>query len=330
MSNLKTKSQHPVQWREPTVTLSAPDADFIEPGKIWNSLWSRRYLIAALVVIAAVGSAIVATRMTPQYSAQSVLMVQPDDPLLLAKQTVTDGTTITVSDYVLTQMALIQSRVLSERVVRELGLDHHPEFDPRQHTPLQRKVQNWIGRMIPALAPSDGGAAINDVQAFNAATRKFMDQTRVAIVGKSQLVGITVTMTDAQLASDAANALAANYMARQQETRAGGARETTVWMDKRLVELKASLQESESKLQKYRDAQGLVDVGGATGGVSTITSNELAATSDRMIDATRQRAEAESQFRQIAAMKGAGLERLSSEPASSKATKPARKPKWMS
>jgi capsular exopolysaccharide synthesis family protein len=316
MSNLKVKSQHPVQWHEqPSISRAAPNADFIEPAKIWRSLWSRRYPIIALVIVAAAGSAILSTRLTPLYSAQAVLMVQPDDPLLLAKQTVSDSTTITVSDYVLTQMALIQSRVISERVVRDLALDQNPEFDPRQHTPLQRKIQNWIGRYIPSLAPSDGGKPINETQAFNAATRKFMDQTRIAIVGKSQLVGITVTMANADLAADAANAIAKNYMARQQETRVGGARETTEWMDKRLVELKASLQDSENKLQKYRDAQGLVDVGGPAGGVSTITSNELAATSDRMIDATRQRAEAESQYRQLQAMQGAGLERLSSEPA---------------
>jgi succinoglycan biosynthesis transport protein ExoP len=319
MSNLKIRpQQQPAQWREqpmPMVNSPAADPDHIEPGKIWNSIWTRRYPILALMVASIVVAGVVATKLTPQYAAQSVLMVQPDGPDLLAKQSFNDGTTSTVSDYVMTQMALVQSRVLAERVVKELGLDHNPEFDPRQQTSLVQKAHNWVGHLIPALAPSSDDRLLTDAQAFNAATRKFMEQTKIAIVGKSQLVGITVGMTDPQLAADGANALAHAYMVRQQENRVGGAKETTEWMDKRLVELKATLQASETKLQKYRDAQGLVDVGGATGGVSTIASNELAATSDRMIDATRQRAEAESQWRQVAAMKGAGLDRLSSEPA---------------
>jgi succinoglycan biosynthesis transport protein ExoP len=317
MSNLKVRSQQPpVQWRETPVVSSQADPDHIEPGKIWNSIWTRRYPILALVIASVVAAGLVASKLTPQYSSQSVLMVQPDGPQLLAKQSLNDGTTSTVSDYVLTQMALIQSRVISERVVKELGLDHTAEFDPRQQTSLAVKAHNWIGNLIPALAPSaDSQRALSDNEAFNLATRKFMEQTKIAIVGKSQLVGINVTMNDPELAAEAANGLATTYMARSQETRVGGAKETTAWMDKRLVELKANLQESETKLQKYRDAQGLVDIGGPNGGVSTITSNELAATSDRMIDATRQRAEAESQWRQVAAMRGAGLDRLSSEPA---------------
>lgn len=316
MSNLRVKSQsqHPVQWREAPMVTTQADPDHIEPGKIWNSIWTRRYPILALVVASVVVAGIVATKITPRYAAQSVLEIQPDDPKLLQKERVTDNTTITVSDYVTTQMALIQSRVLAERVVRELGLDKNPEFDPRQQTSIITKAHNWVGHLIPALAPDDS-RALTDTQAFNAATYKFMDQTKIAAVGKSQLVGITVAMTNPELAAAAANALATDYIARQQETRVGGSKETTEWMDGRLVELRAALKASEDKLQKYRDAQGLVDVGGATGGVSTITSNELAATSDRMIDATRQRAEAESQWRQIQGMKGAGLERLASEPA---------------
>ena len=314
MSNLKVKSQHPIQWREAPVITTQADPDHIEPGRVWNSIWTRRYPILALVIASVVVAGLVATKLTPQYAAQSVLVIQPDDPQLLQKERVSDNTTITVSDYVLTQMALIQSRVLSERVVKQLGLDKTPEFDPRQKTSLLTKAQNWVGNLVPALAPSND-RPLTDTDAFNAATHKFMEQTKVAVVGKSQLVGITVAMTDPELAAEAANALATAYIARQQETRVGGAKETTEWMDGRLVELRAALKASEDKLQKYRDSQGLVDVGGATGGVSTITSNELAATSDRMIDATRQRAEAESQWRQIQGMKGAGLERLASEPA---------------
>ncbi|WPO99706.1 polysaccharide biosynthesis tyrosine autokinase [Pseudomonas sp. HR96] len=316
MSNLRVKSQsqHPVQWREAPMVTTQADPDHIEPGKVWNSIWTRRYPILALVVASVIVAGVVSTKITPRYAAQSVLEIQPDDPKLLQKERVSDNTTITVSDYVSTQMALIQSRVLAERVVRELGLDKNPEFDPRQQISLVTKARNWLGHLVPALAPDDT-QALTDTQAFNAATYKFMDQTKIAAVGKSQLVGITVAMTNPELAAAAANALATDYIARQQETRVGGSKETTAWMDGRLVELRAALKESEDKLQKYRDAQGLVDVGGATGGVSTITSNELAATSDRMIDATRQRAEAESQWRQIQGMKGAGLERLASEPA---------------
>src|SRR5690606_957637 len=84
------------------------------------------------------------------------------------------------------------------------------------------------------------------------------------------------------------------------------------WMNNRMIELRTQLQESENKLQRYRDAEGLVDVDG----VVTLSANELSKTSDRMIDARRQRAEAQSQYAQVKAMLGSkSLPNLSSVPA---------------
>lgn len=79
-----------------------------------------------------------------------------------------------------------------------------------------------------------------------------------------------------------------------------------------MVELRTQLQQAESKLQAYRDGQGLVDVGG----VATITANELARTSDRLVDARRERADAQSQYRQVQGLlaRGGNLD-LSSVPA---------------
>jgi capsular exopolysaccharide synthesis family protein len=82
-------------------------------------------------------------------------------------------------------------------------------------------------------------------------------------------------------------------------------------MDTRVVELRTQLQESESKLQAYRDAEGLVDVDGVT----TLSAHELAKTSDRMVDARRDRAKAESQYQQVQSLSGKSVDQLSTIPA---------------
>jgi capsular exopolysaccharide synthesis family protein len=82
-------------------------------------------------------------------------------------------------------------------------------------------------------------------------------------------------------------------------------------MDSRLEELRKKLQESENRLQAYRESEGLVDLRG----ISTIAATELTLTSDRLINARRQRAEAESQYRQVQSMKDSRLDELASVPA---------------
>jgi capsular exopolysaccharide synthesis family protein len=64
-------------------------------------------------------------------------------------------------------------------------------------------------------------------------------------------------------------------------------------------------------LQEFREAENLVDLEGVT----TVAGGELSQTGDRLIDARRNRAEAESQYRQVANMRNSGWQRLASVPA---------------
>ena len=83
------------------------------------------------------------------------------------------------------------------------------------------------------------------------------------------------------------------------------------WMNNRMVELRSKLKDAESRLQAFREKENLVDVGG----VASVSAAELTATSDRMIDARRQRAEAQSQYRQVESMRKGGWEKLATIPA---------------
>lgn len=63
---------------------------------------------------------------------------------------------------------------------------------------------------------------------------------------------------------------------------------------------------AESQLQAFREQENLVDIDG----VVTISAAELAATSNRMVDARSSRAEAESLYRQVQSMKSGGWRKL--------------------
>src|SRR5690606_34145765 len=120
-----------------------------------------------------------------------------------------------------------------------------------------------------------------------------------------------VAMADKLMAAQAADTLATSYIHAQLEPQVEMSMTAASWMNTRLVDLRQNLKDSEDRLQAYLDAEGLVDMDG----VGTISANELSLTGDRMIDARRQRAEAESQFRQVESMRDQGWERLASVPA---------------
>lgn len=288
------------------------DRDFIDSRKIGQTLWASKWGIFSITLLAVLLAAVVMQTITPVYRAVASLVIEPKGASLISFQPPADPNNPT-SDYLQTQISLIQSRGVAERAVKQLNLTEHPEFDPRQRPYLMTRLKSMVSALSPGLFPGSWsqGEALTPAQVFDATVMELMEHTSVGSVGKSQLVTIGVTLKDKQTAADAANALARGYLDSRLDAQVNDSLTASRWMDTRVVELRTQLQESENKLQAYRDAQGLVDVGGVT----TITANELAKTSDRMIDARRERAEAQSQYQQVQSIAGKSASQLSTIPA---------------
>lgn len=290
-------------WQRPAGP--ATDSDFIDLKKIWHAIWSRKWGIALLVGVVALLTVFLLSRMTPIYKAVASVLIETKGTPVLSFQPAAD-TPVELSEYLQTQLSLMQSRGVAERVVRDLNLTEHPEFDLRQQPgPLID-----IGGMIDALT-GDEPEPYTEAEILDFATQSFMERTAVWVEGKSQLVYLSISMADRMTAAQATNQLAQSYIEAQLEAKVDMSMTAASWMNERLVSLRQDLQDSEDRLQAYLDAEGLVDMDG----VGTISANELSLTGDRMIDARRQRAEAESQYRQVESMRSQGWERLASVPA---------------
>ncbi len=303
--------------RNPPVLRQDDNDDEIDLLKLWNSLWRRKWSIASLVLTVMMVAALAVLVVTPIYRAAATLLIEQKAAKVVSIEQVygLDGMG---NEYLQTQFELLKSRALAERVVRQLNLTTHPEFDPRQQ-PEPLIDLNWLRsalnfhKVVPVTLPGDleDEEALSEAEIFDAVVKQFMRATAVSQQGKSQLVTISVEMADPRTAALAANALANGFIESQLEATMEMSATATNWMNSRLGELRARLKEAEDRLQSFREAENLVDIDG----VSTIVAGELSLTADRMIDARRQRAEAESQYRQVQAMRSGGWERLATIPA---------------
>ncbi|CAN7400027.1 polysaccharide biosynthesis tyrosine autokinase [Pseudomonas sp. LjRoot71] len=291
--------------------------DEIDLLKLWQTIWRRKWSIMTLVLVVSMVAILVVFSITPIYRAAATLLIEQKSAKVVSIEQVygLDGAG---NEYLQTQFELLKSRALAERVVRQLNLTTHPEFDPRQQPePLidfKALFANFdFNQAVPVTLPEDLEAGLDATEAeiFDEVTKEFMERISIEPQGKSQLVKVQVDMADARMSARAANALANGFIESQLEATMDMSLTATNWMNSRLGELREKLKVAEDRLQAYREAENLVDVQG----VSTISAAELSLTGERMIDARRQRAEAESQYRQVQAMRGGGWERLASIPA---------------
>lgn len=285
--------------------------------KMWHTVWQRKWSIITLVLVVSMIASLWANSLIPVYQAETTLLIQRDTPKAVSFDQGYGGYDY---EFLETQFALLKSRSLAERVVRNLDLTNDPHFDPRQQPPAEPPLIDIRGllsnfdfnKVVPATLPVDleAEAAATEESIFESATSAVMGATSVEPVENTQLVAIRVSMRDPRMAAIIANAVATGFIEGQMEASMDMSATATTWMNTRLSELGAKLKESEGRLQAYREKENLVDVNG----VGTISAAELSSTSDRMIDARSQRAEAESQYRQVQGMKG-NWERLASVPA---------------
>ncbi|WP_460143184.1 GumC family protein [Pseudomonas sp. S3_B08] len=310
-----TYLERPLQGHLPTQ--AADESDTLDLLHLWRVIWSAKWNIAWLVLLSCALAVVALSFITPQYVGSATLLIKDKTPPVMSFQQAAEAGGATTTDYLQTQQALLQSRELAERAVRKLGLTTHPVTDPRQQAQSWFTPRQWLAELnrdqwlpwLDLLPPPKPPAT--EEQVFNDVTQNLMLHTSVKFVGKSQLLEIDVELPDPALAAAVANALAQGFIDSQQDTSLKSSQNNTSWMNTRLVELRDNLRVAENKLQAYREEQGLVDVDG----VATISANELQMTGNRMIDARRDRAEAESQFRQAQALSNGDISRLSSVPA---------------
>ncbi|WP_107853128.1 GumC family protein [Oceanimonas marisflavi] len=285
--------------------------DEIDLLALWHSIYRRKWSIISLTLVVAMLAVLVVFNITPTYRASSTLLIENKAPNVMTIEQVY-GVEDAGSEYLQTQFELLKSRALAERVVRELVLDTHPEFDPRQQPAPLLNWRGWLSSVKMLVAPSDlESKQPSEADIFDAVVGAFRSRVAVEPQGKTQLVQVSVDMADAATAARAANALAQGYIESQLEAKLNMTETATSWMNQQLGGLKGKLEDSERRLQEFMQQENLVNLDGIT----TVSADELSNTGQRLTDARRARNAAESQYRQVAAMKGAGYRRLASVPA---------------
>jgi len=232
-------------------------------------LWRRRSLLAATAVGGLVLGVLGSELQVPRYQARTLLQVMPPNPTSL---TVTDalvqtGNPVRDRQFFNTQLNVLHSRAIAERVVERLKLGEQPAF---------------------AASGDPAGA--------------FLGAVAIEPVPDTYVVEVRVTHDDPKDAALWANTLADVYMDYSLEGQVEAAKRAYKWVTERLRETQLGMQETQDKLLKSYQGQDLFV---PEGSVSAITTSITKLTEDH-IQAQARRIELEAQLGEFAAMRRQG------------------------
>jgi succinoglycan biosynthesis transport protein ExoP len=238
-------------------------------------LWRRRILLAA-AAIGGLGLGVLAGELqVPRYQARTLLQVMPPNPTSL---TVTDalvqtGNPMRDRQFFNTQLNVLHSRAIAERVVNRLKLTDQPAF---------QAASDPVALLLSAVA--------------------------VEPVPDTYVVEVRVTDDNPEDAALWANTLSDVYMDYSLEGQVEAAKRAYKWVTERLAETETGMQQAQDKLLRTYQGQDLFV---PEGSVSAITTSITKLNEDH-IQAQARRIELEAQLGEFAEARrrGRGLDAI--------------------
>lgn len=296
----------------------------VELREILLKLWRGRRPILLTILAGGVLAYLIIQSLTPVYDAASTVMLDTRHMKVTTSDEILSGLA-TDPEVIEGEIERIRSRELGVEVVKRLKLDSNGEFNPQLVDNDRSFDWNNLLSYLPAdfaahahglIGPRDeSGSVLTDEGAATRVQKQIVDSylsgLSVRQVGKSPAIEIRFRSEDPRTAADVANALADSYLASLLGTKYDATRRAGAWLDERITQLRAEVEQKERAIEEFRGQHGLVE-----GKDLPLQTQEMAELASQLVAARVDRQSAESRLRQAQRASGGatgGLGGLESE-----------------
>jgi uncharacterized protein involved in exopolysaccharide biosynthesis len=204
---------------------SGPRADEIDwLGLAWT-LWRRRWFLLGVMASVLAGTAVHVGGLPPAYEAEAQIMLndRQRQPLPEIEDVLSD---IPVNESALqSQLALLSSRGMAERLVARLNLHLLPEFNPALAGPSSDPTEGYDWRRLVPVSVLTIVPAVPKLRELQRADRlhecivgRVMERITAEPANGPGALSLRFASSDAELAALGANTLAELYLAEQLDT----------------------------------------------------------------------------------------------------------------
>lgn len=253
-------------------------------GYLLRIIREWRWLIVGAVGLGLAAAVIVTLLTKPLYRAWVTLEVNPPTVEILDEKSRESAVAPALFDFVATQVGLLSSRTLAERVAQDLNLAANKDF-----------------------AGTEGDAATR----LQIATSKVAGGLTVVAPEEGQLIKFSYVSDSPQLAAEIANGIAENFISTGLQRRFEASTYARTFLQQQIAKARRDLERSERQMVSYAQAQGIINTSkggeGPPTDASSLQGESLIALNTALADATARRVQAEGAYRQ-AQLAGASAE----------------------
>ena len=303
------------QWQSNLAWAGASAEEKVDVGEIWRKLWRGRWTIALVTIAGSLLGYAIMQQLTPRYTASSAVMLQTRQPQIVDAQAVIAGLPLNPEIFAKViegEVEVIGSRELARTVVSKANLRDDPEFNsalvPEEDgLSLATLLDYWESELTAYAREFLDSLASEqvDLTALDASGRgdkkivdAFLERVDAAQVGNSPVISISFTSESPRTAMQVANTIAESYISSQLESKFDATHQANSWLQTRIAELRADVEEKERAIEEFRGRSGLVK-----GKEVTVATQQMSELATQLVAARVERQGAESQLQQIERLK---------------------------
>jgi capsular exopolysaccharide synthesis family protein len=225
------------------------------PRSLTEALRDRAWLILGFTAVLVVVAAAWSFTGRPLYEASTVIQIDPERPRVVSFTDVTPHeepyNERVIDAYYQTQLELVGSRTLLERVAEALSLRSHPAFAPGDGR--MARVRGTLAGAVPALAPSPAGPP-----SAGEILEMLEESLKIEPIKRSRLIRISAVVADRELAARIPNQIAQEYITMTNTQRREASEAASKWLEGQLVTLRQRTEQATGTIQQFVQQHQLV------------------------------------------------------------------------
>jgi succinoglycan biosynthesis transport protein ExoP len=277
----------PVQYA--TIPAGPPPTRF-DPRQIWVVMLHRAVLAVTVAGVVALAVMAIALHAPPSYQSTATVLVEPNQSKVI-KDDPNAAALPADTGVVDTQVEVLKTRAVAERVANRLRLYLDPEFNPE----------------VPK-----GVAATRyrpDAHAMDRVIERVSDQLGVRRLGLTYVIEVTFRAGTPAKAAKIANTFVEEYVAQQVQGKINANRQANGWLNASLDKLRQDSLNADFRMQEYINAHNLMSTDGQAMAEQSVAklSDEIATASADTAEKSARLAAAQSEFKSGGDGFGAGV-----------------------
>ena len=267
-------------------------ADQFDLRRLFNIFRRRIRLFGAVAALVFLVAIFITFTATPMYTATANVMLDTRQEQVVNVEAVLSGLPAD-SSVVDTEVEILKSRRLAERVVNALQLSQDPEFNSALAPPsLKSNIKSSVLSMFGAAKPRD---IPEDPIAQQKAQERIVDavlgRLSVRRAGLTYVINVSFESESPTKAATIANKFAELYLLEQLEAKFDATQQANNWLNSRLEGLRQQVLTDEAAVQNYRIANNLLSAAG-----TNLTETEISNYNQSLAEARAQVAEDEARL----------------------------------